>query len=56
MPGVIITPGVTIGEMSVIATGAVVTKDTPPKTLSAGVPAKVLKDLSRELNKENAKK
>ena len=51
MPGVIITPGVTVGEMSVIATGAVVTKDTPPKTLSAGVPAKVLKDLSSELNK-----
>jgi acetyltransferase-like isoleucine patch superfamily enzyme len=46
MPGVIIAPGVTIGDESVIATGSVVTKDVPPRTLVAGVPAKVVKDLS----------
>ena len=46
MPGVIIAPGVTIGDESVIATGSVVTKDVPPRCLVAGVPAKVVKDLS----------
>lgn len=46
MPGVIIAPGVTIGDESVIATGSVVTKDVPPRTLVAGVPAKVVKDLN----------
>ena len=45
MPGVIIVPGVTIGEMAVIATGAVVTKDVPAKNLAGGVPAKVIKHL-----------
>ena len=45
MPGVIITPGVTIGELSVIATGAVVNKDVVAKTLVAGVPAKEIKKL-----------
>ena len=45
MPGVIICPGVTIGDEAVIATGAVVTKDVPPRTLAAGVPAHVVKDL-----------
>lgn len=42
----IILPGVTIGEDSFVAAGAVVTKDMPPKTLVAGVPAKVRKRLS----------
>lgn len=47
MPNVIIAPGVTIGDESVIATGSVVTKDVPPRCLVGGVPAKVLKDLSQ---------
>lgn len=38
-----IMPGVTIGENSVIAAGAVVTKDVPDNCLVAGVPAKVIK-------------
>jgi acetyltransferase-like isoleucine patch superfamily enzyme len=38
--GVIIMPGVTIGPNSVIGAGAVVTKDVPPNTVVAGVPAK----------------
>jgi len=45
MPGVIVIPGITVGEMSVVATGSVVTKDVPPKTMVAGVPAKILKNL-----------
>jgi acetyltransferase-like isoleucine patch superfamily enzyme len=35
--------GVTIGTGSVIATGAVVTKDVPPFSVVGGVPAKVLR-------------
>lgn len=47
MPGVIIVPGVEIGEMSVVATGAVVTKDVPSEHMVAGVPARVVKDLRK---------
>ena len=42
---VVVLPGVTIGEGSVIATGAVVTKDVPPYSLAGGVPARVLRPL-----------
>ena len=38
-PRVIILPGVTIGKGAVIAAGAVVTKNVPPFTIFAGVPA-----------------
>ena len=41
----VILPGVTIGNHSVVAAGAVVTKDVPPHTLVAGVPAKIIKTL-----------
>lgn len=37
--------GVTIGRGSVIAAGAVVTKDVPPGVIAGGVPAKVLRRL-----------
>ncbi len=40
---VTIVPGVTIGEYSVVAAGAVVTKDVPPYAVVGGVPAKVIK-------------
>jgi acetyltransferase-like isoleucine patch superfamily enzyme len=39
----VILPGVTIGEGAIVGAGAVVTEDVNPKTVVAGVPAKVLK-------------
>jgi acetyltransferase-like isoleucine patch superfamily enzyme len=42
---VVILPGVTIGKSSIIAAGAIVTKDVQPYTVVAGNPAKVLKTL-----------
>ena len=41
----VILPGVTIGTHCVVAAGAVVTKDVPPHSLVAGVPAKVIKQI-----------
>ena len=41
----IILPGVTIGAGAVVAAGALVTKDVPPDTLVAGVPAKPVRTL-----------
>ena len=40
-----ILPGVTIGENSVIAAGAVVTKDVAANTIVGGVPAKFIKNI-----------
>lgn len=42
---VTILPGVTIGDGAIIAAGATVTKDVPPHTLAAGVPARIIKQL-----------
>ena len=41
----VILPGVTIGSHCVVAAGAVVTKDVPPHSLVAGVPAKIIKTI-----------
>ena len=41
----VILPGITIVDHSVIAAGAIVTKDVPPHSLVAGVPAKVIKQI-----------
>lgn len=40
-----ILPGVTIGENSVVAAGAVVTTDVPSNTVVGGVPAKFIKNI-----------
>jgi acetyltransferase-like isoleucine patch superfamily enzyme len=37
--------GITIGENALIGAGSVVTKDVPPNTVVAGVPAKLLKKI-----------
>lgn len=39
----IVMPGLTVGDHSVIAAGAVVTKDVPPNSIVAGNPAKVIR-------------
>ena len=43
--GAIIIGGVKIGDYSVVSAGAVVTKDVPERTVVAGVPARVIKQL-----------
>ncbi|GAB4002827.1 sugar O-acetyltransferase [Spirosoma daeguense] len=43
--GATILPGITVGENAVVAAGAVVSRDVPPNTVVAGVPAKVVKTL-----------
>lgn len=42
---VTILPGVTIGEGAIVAAGAVVTKDVPPRTIVGGIPAKFIKKI-----------
>jgi acetyltransferase-like isoleucine patch superfamily enzyme len=42
--GVIVLPGVTIGEGAIVAAGSVVSKNVPPNTFVGGIPAKVIKE------------
>lgn len=44
--GVIVLPGVTIGDNSVIGAGSVVTKDIPPNVVAVGNPCKVMRQIS----------
>lgn len=50
--GATILPGVTVGENAVVAAGAVVTKDVEANTVVGGVPAKVIKTLNQDEQKE----
>ena len=43
--GVTVCGGVTIGKNSIVAAGAVVTRDVPPNSIAAGVPAKVIRGI-----------
>ena len=43
--GVIVCPGVTIGENSVIGAGAVVTRDIPANVVAVGNPARVIRSI-----------
>lgn len=40
-----VLPGVTVGEMAIVAAGATVTKDVEPYTMVGGCPAKFIKKL-----------
>ena len=40
----LILPGVTVGDESIVAAGAVVTKDVPPRCVVAGNPARVIRE------------
>jgi acetyltransferase-like isoleucine patch superfamily enzyme len=46
-PGVIVMPGVTIGECAIVREGSVVVDDVPPFTVVGGSPARVLEELPR---------
>lgn len=49
---VVILPGVTIGEGAVVCAGAVVTKDIPPYTVVAGIPAQKVGERPHNLSYE----
>jgi acetyltransferase-like isoleucine patch superfamily enzyme len=44
--GCVITGGVEIGERAVIGSNSVVTRDVPPRTIAAGVPAKPIREIT----------
>ena len=44
--GVIVLPGVTIGDTTVIGAGSVVTKDIPANVVAVGNPCRVLREIS----------
>jgi maltose O-acetyltransferase len=43
--GVIVCPGVTIGEETVVGAGSVVTRDLPPRVLAVGNPCRPIREL-----------
>ena len=43
--GVCIMPGVTVGKNAIVGANAVVTKDVPPNSVVAGIPARVIRIL-----------
>ena len=49
---VVICAGVTVGKGVVIGAGSVVTRDVPPMCFAAGVPCKVIREITDEDLKE----
>ena len=45
---VVVCPGVTIGEGCVIGAGSVVTRDIPARSFAAGVPARVIRQITEK--------
>lgn len=43
--GVIVCPGVTIGEDAVVGAGSVVTRDVPAQVLAVGNPARIVRSI-----------
>ena len=46
--GVIVLPGVSIGDNSVIGAGSVVNKDIPANVVAAGVPCRVIREINEQ--------
>lgn len=46
----IILQGVTVGKGTVIASGCLINKDAAPNSLYAGIPARKIKERSKEMN------
>lgn len=44
--GVIVLPGITIGDNTVVGAGSVVTKDLPPNVVAVGNPCRVLREIN----------
>lgn len=44
--GVIVLPGITIGDNSVVGAGSIVTKDIPPNVVAVGNPCRVIREIN----------
>jgi acetyltransferase-like isoleucine patch superfamily enzyme len=51
--GALILPGIEVGEEAFVATGSVVTRDVPARTLVMGSPARRVRDVDDEELIEN---
>lgn len=53
--GAIVLPGVTIGPNAIVAAGAVVSRDVPPNSIVAGMPARPVGDLDAYVERLKAR-